>query len=83
MTERSFVPGARRAVAVVGSGVAGLTAAHVLHSAGCYVTLYEADDRLGATPTPTGVTIASEQKRFIDERIRERWLQDRVMDQGL
>ena len=37
----------RRRVAVVGSGVAGLTAAHVLRSAGCHVTLYEADHRLG------------------------------------
>lgn len=33
-------------VAVVGSGVAGLTAAHVLASA-CEVTVYEADHRLG------------------------------------
>ncbi|MEP6649151.1 MAG: FAD-dependent oxidoreductase [Lapillicoccus sp.] len=38
---------ARRRVAVVGSGVAGLTAAHVLRAAGCHVTLYEADGRLG------------------------------------
>jgi predicted NAD/FAD-binding protein len=37
----------RRRVAVVGSGVAGLTAGHVLGSAGCHVTLYEADHRLG------------------------------------
>ncbi len=39
-----------RRVAVVGSGVAGLVAAHVAaHSAdgGAHVTLYEADDRLG------------------------------------
>ncbi|MFK3731362.1 NAD(P)/FAD-dependent oxidoreductase [Streptomyces sp. NPDC088090] len=35
-----------RKVAVVGSGVAGLTAAHVLASS-CEVTLYEADGRLG------------------------------------
>ncbi len=33
-------------VAVVGSGVAGLLAAHVL-ARRCHVTLYEADDRLG------------------------------------
>lgn len=33
--------------AVVGSGVAGLTAAHVLHRAGREVSLYEAADRLG------------------------------------
>ncbi|MFD4366691.1 NAD(P)/FAD-dependent oxidoreductase [Rhodococcus sp. NPDC058521] len=36
----------RRNIAVIGSGVAGLTAAHVL-SRGDRVTLYEADDRLG------------------------------------
>ncbi len=39
----------RRRVAVVGSGVAGLTAAHVLarSSRPHHVTVYEADDRLG------------------------------------
>ena len=36
----------RRRVAVIGSGVAGLTAAHVA-AAAAHVTLYEADDRLG------------------------------------
>ena len=36
----------RRRVAVVGSGVAGLTAAHVLQRSHD-VTLFEADDRLG------------------------------------
>ncbi|MEU9194552.1 NAD(P)/FAD-dependent oxidoreductase [Streptomyces hundungensis] len=36
----------RRRIAVVGGGVAGLTAAYVLQRA-CDVTLYEADDRLG------------------------------------
>ncbi|MGW8333359.1 NAD(P)/FAD-dependent oxidoreductase [Streptomyces sp. NPDC055897] len=36
----------RRQIAVVGSGVAGLTAAHVLQRV-CDVTLYEADDRPG------------------------------------
>lgn len=35
-----------RSVAVVGAGVAGLTAAYIL-SASCEVTLYEADGRLG------------------------------------
>ncbi|WP_084719011.1 NAD(P)/FAD-dependent oxidoreductase [Streptacidiphilus carbonis] len=40
--------GARgRSVAVVGSGVAGLTAAHELTRSGARVTLYEADSRLG------------------------------------
>ncbi|MFJ4011112.1 NAD(P)/FAD-dependent oxidoreductase [Streptomyces sp. NPDC090026] len=36
----------RRRVAVVGGGVAGLTAAYILQRA-CDVTLFEADDRLG------------------------------------
>jgi len=36
-----------RSVAVVGSGVAGLTAAHELTRRGALVTLYETDDRLG------------------------------------
>ncbi|WP_328306535.1 FAD-dependent oxidoreductase [Streptomyces sp. NBC_00442] len=36
----------RRQIAVVGGGVAGLTAAYVLQQA-CDVTLYEADERLG------------------------------------
>ncbi|MEW1862087.1 MULTISPECIES: FAD-dependent oxidoreductase [unclassified Streptomyces] len=36
----------RRRIAVVGSGVAGLTAAYVLRQV-CEVSLYEADDRLG------------------------------------
>ncbi|MFD2122030.1 FAD-dependent oxidoreductase [Streptomyces cirratus] len=38
-------------VAVIGAGVAGLTAAYIL-SASREVTLYEADGRLAATPTP-------------------------------
>jgi len=39
--------GRDRSVAVVGSGIAGLTAAHELTRSGALVTLYEADDRLG------------------------------------
>lgn len=39
--------GAARSTAVVGSGVAGLTAAWILRGGGHEVTLYEADDRLG------------------------------------
>ncbi|WP_046315962.1 FAD-dependent oxidoreductase [Mycobacterium sp. UM_Kg1] len=42
----SISPHRRRSVAVIGSGVAGLTAAYVL-SRNCRVTLYEADTRLG------------------------------------
>ncbi len=47
MPTHALAQRAPRSVAVVGSGVAGLTAAHVLRSAGSHVTLYEADDRLG------------------------------------
>ncbi|NLU72865.1 FAD-dependent oxidoreductase [Streptomyces sp. HNM0575] len=46
MAERSGGGPGRRRVAVVGSGVAGLTAAHVLQRADS-VSLYEADSRLG------------------------------------
>ncbi|WP_433859606.1 NAD(P)/FAD-dependent oxidoreductase [Streptomyces kronopolitis] len=53
----------RRRIAVVGGGVAGLTAAHVLERGGCEVTLYEAEDRLGGhahthdRPTADGRTV--------------------------
>ncbi|MHA6757833.1 NAD(P)/FAD-dependent oxidoreductase [Streptacidiphilus sp. PAMC 29251] len=40
-------PGTAATVAVVGSGVAGLTAAYELTKSGARVTLYEADPRLG------------------------------------
>src|SRR3954466_3976257 len=39
-------PDGRRRIAVIGSGVAGLTAAHVAAKS-AHVTLYEADSRLG------------------------------------
>lgn len=42
----------RRRTAVVGGGVAGLTAAYVLQQGGCEVALYEAADRLGGHPEP-------------------------------
>lgn len=53
----------RSTVAVIGAGVSGLTAAHVL-SDGRDVTVFEADDRLGGhahthdVPTGTGETVA-------------------------
>ena len=43
----SGVGGARRDIAIVGGGVAGLTAAYRLSRAGQRVTLYEASERLG------------------------------------
>ena len=52
------------AVAVIGSGVAGLTAAYELQRGGLAVTLYEADHRLGGhahtqqVTTPDGRTLA-------------------------
>jgi len=42
----AYVPATRRRIAVVGSGVAGLTAAYVAQR-GADVTLFESDDRLG------------------------------------
>lgn len=47
---------ARRNIAVIGSGVAGLVAAHVLAKEG-NVTLYEADDRLGGHADTHQVTV--------------------------
>ncbi|MFJ1706362.1 NAD(P)/FAD-dependent oxidoreductase [Kitasatospora sp. NPDC088346] len=48
----AWIPAGRRAggprrIAVIGSGVAGLTAAYRLQSGGAEVELFEADDRLG------------------------------------
>jgi len=51
---RGAEPGRR--VAVVGSGVAGLTAAHELTRSGARVTLLEADDRLGGHAHTQDVT---------------------------
>ncbi len=45
--ERAARAGDLRRTAVIGSGVAGLTAAYLLARAH-HVTLYEADDRLGS-----------------------------------
>ena len=50
------MPGTPRRLAVIGSGVSGLVAAHVATSSGARVTLYEADDRLGGHADTHDVT---------------------------
>ncbi|RAJ69161.1 putative NAD/FAD-binding protein [Streptomyces sp. Amel2xB2] len=57
--------GARRRVAVVGSGVAGLTAAHVLRRTGS-VSLYEADGRLGGHAHTHDVPSADGRVQHVD-----------------
>jgi uncharacterized protein len=52
-------------VAVVGSGVAGLTAAHVA-SKSAHVTLYEADDRLGGHADTHTVDVPGREPLSID-----------------
>ncbi|MFJ4716465.1 NAD(P)/FAD-dependent oxidoreductase [Streptomyces sp. NPDC088785] len=55
----------QRRTAVIGSGVAGLTAAHVLGRAH-RVTLYEADDRLGGHAHTHGLTGSDGVRRGVD-----------------
>lgn len=55
----------RRRTAVVGSGVSGLTAAHVLRHTD-EVTLYEADDRLGGHAHTHGVPSSDGRIRYVD-----------------
>ena len=43
----TFDPNERRTVAIVGSGVAGLTAAYLAAKAGFRVVVFEGDDRYG------------------------------------
>ncbi len=52
-------------VAIVGGGLAGLTAAHALRKAGVEITLYEGSDRLGGR-------CFSERKAFAEGQIAER-----------
>jgi predicted NAD/FAD-binding protein len=58
--------GPARSVAVVGSGVAGLTAAHDLTRAGAEVTLFEADERLGGHAHTQDVTSADGRALALD-----------------
>ena len=48
------VAGAPPRVAVVGAGLAGLTAAHLLTLAGCQTAVFEADKRVGGRIAPSG-----------------------------
>ncbi len=56
----------RRRVAVVGSGISGLTAAHILQRAGDDVTLFEADDRLGGHAHTHEVTDTQDTTLMVD-----------------
>ncbi|MBR8740155.1 NAD(P)/FAD-dependent oxidoreductase [Nocardiopsis sp. MG754419] len=63
----------RRRIAVIGSGVSGLTAAHILHRRDD-VTLFEADDRLGGhahthrLPGPDGATLGVDSGFIVHNR---------------
>jgi uncharacterized protein len=56
---------ARRRIAVVGSGVAGLTAAYLLRKS-CHVTLFEADARLGGHAHTHRVTDGDGRAHMVD-----------------
>ncbi|MCF3960555.1 NAD(P)/FAD-dependent oxidoreductase [Streptomyces fuscigenes] len=58
--------GAARKTAVVGSGVAGLTAAYILRRGGHAVTLYEADHRLGGHAHTHAVPSADGRIHHVD-----------------
>lgn len=55
----------RRRIAVIGSGVAGLTAAYVLQLEG-YVTVYDADDRLGGHADTHELVGSDGAVRYVD-----------------
>jgi len=65
--------GGRRRIAVIGAGVAGLTAAHVLQRS-TDVTLFESDDRLGGhahthdVPSAAGHTLAVDSGFIVHNR---------------
>ena len=40
---------ANRKVVVIGAGISGLTGAHILHKAGCDVTVLEKNDKVGGS----------------------------------
>ncbi len=65
--DTSGAPGAGKKVAVLGAGVAGLTAAYRLAQAGCHVTVFEASDRLGGRNF-TVTRDASKKRNVIFER---------------
>ena len=62
--------GFRRSIAVIGSGVAGLTAAYVL-SGRDRVTLYEADVRLGGQARPPDPVVRAPRSRCKTWRLAE------------
>lgn len=67
MDQHEADPGQVREVAVIGSGIAGLAAAHALNrTPGTRVTLYEADDRPGGHAHTHRVTLADGTQVGID-----------------
>lgn len=67
MDQHDADPGQVREVAVIGSGIAGLAAAHALNrTPGTRVTLYEADDRPGGHAHTHRVTLADGTQVGID-----------------
>ncbi len=63
--DETTAPAKAARVAIVGGGLAGLSAAHALRKAGIEATLYEASDRLGGR-------CFSERKAFAEGQVAER-----------